>query len=452
MAQAGLPEDLVAVDVADAGDEPLVHQQRLQLRRCAARSARANDVHEIGSSTGSKPRSASSGTSSASSSGATTNTSPKVPRVDEAELAALGEGDDDVRCPSATVRPWARPAAAGRSSPGRRPAARRCRGCRQVLARAGRRRLDLGALEPGLRTAFFGRCAGDRSAPVTSTVLIRLPTTSARARAGCVSTSGSSGIGRSPLGSSRRSRVGQRASQRARGRRPARPASSTGPRPRPRASPPTRDGGEELLGVVGPVVGDLVAGRLVEAAGRQLLEPALVVLAARARAAPRRCGRRAGRSTSCVARLQPAVEVDGADDRLEGVGQDRRLLPAARAAPRPCRAAVRRRARARRPPRRASTALTTVPGPWPARPRRASGYGAVDVVGDDQRRARRRRGTRAARSTSCPGCSAHHDRWHERGRQQRRVGDGRRRGARPAAASRVTGSGDGQRPQSRPTT
>src|SRR5205823_13608408 len=31
--QAGFPEDLVAVDVAEAGDERLVHQQRLELRR-----------------------------------------------------------------------------------------------------------------------------------------------------------------------------------------------------------------------------------------------------------------------------------------------------------------------------------------------------------------------------------------------------------------------------------
>ena len=33
VAQAGGVEDLVAVDVADAGDEVLVHQERLQLHR-----------------------------------------------------------------------------------------------------------------------------------------------------------------------------------------------------------------------------------------------------------------------------------------------------------------------------------------------------------------------------------------------------------------------------------
>ena len=66
------------------------------------------------------------------------------------------------------------------------------------------------------------------------------------------------------------------------------------PSPAPWRSPADVDGGEEALGVVGALVGDLVAGQLVEAAGGQLLEPGLVVLAPGTGRGLGRCARRAG--------------------------------------------------------------------------------------------------------------------------------------------------------------
>src|SRR4051812_37223143 len=87
-------------------------------------------------------------------------------------------------------------------------------------------------------------------------------------------------------------------------------------------------GCEEPLGMVGAVVDDLVLGKCLEGAGRELLQPRLVVLAAGT-------GGGIGDPIAQQAqheirgRLPPPVEIDGADHRLRGVGQDRRLLPSA---------------------------------------------------------------------------------------------------------------------------
>src|SRR5438067_1438428 len=86
------------------------------------------------------------------------------------------------------------------------------------------------------------------------------------------------------------------------------------------------DVGVEALGVVRPLVADLVAGHLVEAAGGELLEAGLVVLPA---------GALGGGGDPLaeeahdqfVGGVPPAVEVGGGQHRLHGVGQDRRLLP-----------------------------------------------------------------------------------------------------------------------------
>src|SRR5438874_2094958 len=89
------------------------------------------------------------------------------------------------------------------------------------------------------------------------------------------------------------------------------------------------DGGVEALGVVGPVLADLVVGQGVEALGGQLLEASLVVL-------PAGAGGGGGNAVleqaqdELARRVPAAVEVHGADDGLHGIREDRRLLPSAR--------------------------------------------------------------------------------------------------------------------------
>src|SRR5437660_4206221 len=84
----------------------------------------------------------------------------------------------------------------------------------------------------------------------------------------------------------------------------------------------------EPLGVVGPLVDDVVTRQVFELAGGKLLEPRLVVVSARA-------GRGLGDALveqlgdQLFGRPEPGVEIDGADHRLHGVREDRRLLSAA---------------------------------------------------------------------------------------------------------------------------
>src|SRR5438132_6651756 len=102
---------------------------------------------------------------------------------------------------------------------------------------------------------------------------MRLPTTSFSRSRLMVSTSGSSVMGclhsvvllQGPPGLARRRLLGLLL-------RPARAAAA-----RPGAEV---HGGEEALGVVGALLEHVIAGQRVEALGRQLLEPGLVVLAA----------------------------------------------------------------------------------------------------------------------------------------------------------------------------
>src|SRR3954464_3673323 len=161
--------------------------------------------------------------------------------------------------------------------------------------------------------------------PLTSTCLMRLPTTSFSRSRRRVSTSGSSGTGAHLLALGRLG-VGAIAG---RGQRPPRLG---GRRLLGLLLGPALTGaallvvdvhrGVEALGVIGAVLADLVARQVVHALGRQLLETGLVVLAARP-------GGRLGDAVfqqpqyEVVGRAPSAVEVHGADDRLHGVGEDR---------------------------------------------------------------------------------------------------------------------------------
>src|SRR5207237_6924608 len=167
--------------------------------------------------------------------------------------------------------------------------------------------------------------------PLTSTCLMRRPTTSFSRSRRTVSTSGSSGIGA-------HLRV-LRLSRRAVARRGQRSPGFLGRSLLGLLLGPTLartallvadvDGGVEALGVVGALFADVIARHGVEALGGELLEAGLVVLAARP-------GCRFGdalaeqREDELVGRIPAPVEVDGADHGLHGVGEDRRLLPPAR--------------------------------------------------------------------------------------------------------------------------
>ena len=118
-------------------------------------------------------------------------------------------------------------------------------------------------------------------------------------------------------------------SPRRRAPRPSRPASCSSRRPIAMTSPPNPTVGVETLRVIGAAVGDQVV--------RQALARARVDSSCRlvfgSIAAPKRFGSASSgairRSTSAVAASGPDRQVGGADDRLDGVGQDRRLLAAA---------------------------------------------------------------------------------------------------------------------------
>ena len=79
VAQAGGEQDLVGVDVADAGDDRLVHEERLELHRVVPAAAGRTSVHDIGSlDRVDAERRPARATSSVSSSGVATNISPNV--------------------------------------------------------------------------------------------------------------------------------------------------------------------------------------------------------------------------------------------------------------------------------------------------------------------------------------------------------------------------------------
>src|SRR5437588_7166800 len=153
--------------------------------------------------------------------------------------------------------------------------------------------------------------------PLTSTCMMRLPTTSFSRSRRSVSTSGSSGTGGhlGTVGLGRRAVAG-------RGQRPPRLGRRRllglllGPALAGAALVLVDvDGGVEALGMVGAVLAHLVSRQGVHALGGQLLETGLVVLAPRA-------GGRLGDAVleeaqhQLAGRLPSAVEVDGTDHGL----------------------------------------------------------------------------------------------------------------------------------------
>src|SRR5690606_11094786 len=100
--------------------------------------------------------------------------------------------------------------------------------------------------------------------------------------------------------------------------------------PRPPGDAADLDRDAEPAGVVGPLRDRLVARGLVEVPGRQLLQPALEVLAARPAGVGLGDPAAEQPHDEGVGLLHPGGHVDGAEHRLEGVGEDRGLLPTAR--------------------------------------------------------------------------------------------------------------------------
>src|SRR5918995_6658537 len=278
----------------------------------------ANDVHDTGLATGSSPNWPSAGTSSSSSSGVTTNAS------------ALPSGSDRRSCPpcvnvidsksslggsslGAARRSWPdSPTSNTRSS----PVSSACTSSeprRSTLRIFAPSRRAWNTLRVPLRWVALGTG--------TSTDFTRPPTVSRSRPRRTVSISGSSGMVALQLGHQRGVGVAG--------------GDLFGLLLRPPVARPPRhagdgDGHVESTGVVRSLGEGLVARRIVEVAGGQLLQPALVVLTAGA----------AGVGLGDPGTEQPQHQVvrlfgagrnvDRAEHGFEGVGEDGRLLPAAR--------------------------------------------------------------------------------------------------------------------------
>src|SRR6478735_5356007 len=188
-----------------------------------------------------------------------------------------------------------------------------------------------------LATNSAGVCRRIERLPVTSTVLIFLPTISRSSSRRMVSTSGSSGmvllalvdgvrVGGRPDGHA----LGRGGQVRQRGTGGGLLGELLGPALAPADDVVVdADRGEEALLVIGAVVDDLVGGGALEAAGDELLQLGLVVGAA----GPTGTGDLVGDAVAEQAEhqlpggVEAAVDVDRPDHGLHGVGQDRGLLP-----------------------------------------------------------------------------------------------------------------------------
>src|SRR3954463_194168 len=205
------------------------------------------------------------------------------------------------------------------------------------------RRLPAVILRPSSSAVNCLRCRYRRMLriPSTSTPLIFLPTTSRSRSRLTTSTSGSSGIRAPHRRSCRGAVVGQSLARLPIGS-PAVPRAQLPPRGSRRGLlglllratlagsvrySPEHHGRVEALRVIGTLVVHVVARQLLEPLRGQLLQSRLVVVSpgpARGLGDPL-----AEEPHDDVAgRGHPAVEVDGRDDRLHRVGEDRRLLPA----------------------------------------------------------------------------------------------------------------------------
>ena len=273
--------------------------------------------------------------------------------VDEAQLrAAVGEREPDPQVRPRPARPPAAPAAGPTCRGGRRPRRRRPAAATGTC-RAGRRRPRSG--RPARRRSRAGAgqvpAHGPRvAAPRRRRSGGRRPTwpgpagpsrpRAARARRAHLprraSASGSSPYpcGRWPRrrprlgrgGPRRRPRPARTAPARPPRRPAARPPSCCAPRRRRSGSPADHHPGGERLGVVGPGLVDPVLRHAQPERGGQLLQAGLPVQA-----------RRRGRADSAISgskswwitvggRVQAVLQVDRAEQRLERVGQDARLV------------------------------------------------------------------------------------------------------------------------------
>ena len=116
---------------------------------------------------------------------------------------------------------------------------------------------------------------------------------------------------------------------------------------------PTRTTAVKVFSWSGPGLADQVLGDAEPEGGGELLQAGLPVQAGAERGRLRRsAGRRAG-GPARRGRVEAAVEVDGADHRLEGVGEDRGLVAAAGGLLAAAERGRTRRGRARAPRRRA---------------------------------------------------------------------------------------------------
>ena len=153
--------------------------------------------------------------------------------------------------------------------------------------------------------------------------------------------------------------------------------------PWPRSCPPTVHLGREDLGVVRPRVVHLVRRQAQAEARRQLLQLVLRV-AEPPSGGDARDRRREAIDHETRRRLHPGGQVDGADDRLEAVGEDRVLAHGRPRPPHPCRAGPPRRRRARSATGARACVLTTEARSRARSPSGSVREGPVEVIGDDQ--------------------------------------------------------------------
>ena len=254
VAQPGGEEDLVGVEVADPGHELLVHEQRLQAGVVLAQhDGEALPAHhvldrveaEVGELVDALAQRRPVGRGRGRRAGGRRRPGavgrrgghehlPEGPRVDVAQLAALGEGDHHVGVLGLGLLGALHPQQLAAHARGGRPGCRRCRGRGAGTCPGGRPTLMVRPSRRARKCLALGWRRTERPL-ATETALILRPTTSLARSWRRVSTSGSSGTPRPPAARSR----GCSAAARRRGPPPARRPSWTMPSPVPRRSPAT---------------------------------------------------------------------------------------------------------------------------------------------------------------------------------------------------------------------
>ena len=266
--QLGGVQDLVGVDVADAGDHVLVEQQRLEPGAAAGEQRLQRDRRRGRRRSGSMPSFASSGSSTSTWSGSNTTTSPNVRGSTNHSSSAGVAGQRHARrgCAAGRVGAGRAPAAAGRSCAGAPSACRRCRaGSSRYLPRRSAAR-TVAPVSPSIDLLL--RRPPHRPLAADLDVLdARARRRGRRARAGRSRPRGAQAP--ATLAASRWAHgVGRR---RLLGRL------LRAPRALADHGAVDDDGGEEALGVVGALGARDVLGRRAAVDGDLLLQPRLVV-------------------------------------------------------------------------------------------------------------------------------------------------------------------------------